>query len=340
VASGTASGTTAVSAAASGTVAAAAAKIMPSVVTINVTESGGTATGSGVVIRSDGYILTNAHVVNGATSITVTTSGGKTYTGTVVGTDTDSDLAVVKVNANGLTPAAFADSGKVAVGQLVVAVGSPLGLSGTVTSGVISALDRTIDTGSSSGGSSAIYNALQTDTAINPGNSGGALVDSSGAVVGITSSIATVSSSNSFPGQQQSQSGNIGVGFAIPSDQALRIANQLIGSGTATHASLGVSASTAGENQTTGDGTGATLAAVTSGGPAASAGLTTGDVVTSVDGRAVTSSDDLVGTVRSYAPGTTVTVTYTRGGTTHTARVTLGSQASASDSSSSSSTGQ
>jgi putative serine protease PepD len=212
----------------------------------------------------------------------------------------------------------------------VVAVGSPLGLSGTVTSGIVSALDRPVTTGDDSGGSgqdpfgqqqttqsSAVLDAIQTDAAINPGNSGGPLVDLAGRVVGINSAIASLGAAAG-----SSQSGSIGLGFAIPIDQAKRIAQELIDTGKATHPQLGVQVTDA----TTGNG--ALLRSVTSGGPADKAGLKAGDVVTSVDGKAVDSAEDLIAHVRSSAPGATVKVTYTRDGTSTTVDVTLGEASS------------
>jgi putative serine protease PepD len=305
----------------SGTAEAAAATALKSVVTLNVTGGQESGTGSGVIIRADGYILTNQHVVavaqNGG-SITATLPDGRTVPATIVGTDTVTDLAVVKVSASGLTAATLADSDQVKIGQTVVAVGSPLGLDGTVTEGIVSALHRPTTGGSDN---SAVIDALQTDAAINPGNSGGALVDLAGRVVGINQSIATASSGGGFPGQSSS-SGNIGIGFAIPSNTAARVAEQLITTGKATHAYLGVQAS--GSTSST-PGAGATLASVESGGPAAAAGLKAGDVVTKVGDRAITGSEDLVAAVRSYGPGDKVTLTVRRGSEERTVTVTLGS---------------
>jgi putative serine protease PepD len=249
------SGSATIQAATSGTIASAAAKIEPSVVTITVTGSDSSDVGSGIIVRSDGYILTNNHVIADGGTITVQRYNGQNYTATVVGQDTADDLAVVKISATGLPVATFADSSKVTVGDLAVAVGSPLGLSNTVTSGVVSALNRTITTSDSDsspfGGSSAtgsggatIKGAIQTDAPINPGNSGGALVNASGQVIGVTSAIASTSTS-SFG--QQSQSGSIGVGFAIPANTASKIAGELISSGsTSSDSSSGSSNATIG----------------------------------------------------------------------------------------------
>ncbi len=302
----------------SGTVESAAAKIEPSVVTIAVTTQSGGDTGSGVVLREDGYIVTNNHVVADAGSsgkITVTFSDGSRASATVVGTDPSSDLAVVKVNKSGLSKAVFANSDNLKVGQAVIAVGAPLGLSNTVTQGIVSALNRPVTTSESSSSTSSM-DAIQTDAAINPGNSGGALTDLAGRVVGINSAIASLSS-----GDSGSQSGNIGVGFAIPSNDVVRVANQLISSGKATHSQLGVGVASNSESSVEG----ATIGQVTDGSAAQKAGLQAGDVVTKIDDRVITDSDSLIVAIRSYQPGTKVTVTYVRGGQTHTTTATLDS---------------
>ncbi|WP_207386802.1 trypsin-like peptidase domain-containing protein [Frankia sp. Cppng1_Ct_nod] len=200
-------------------------------VTLEVVGSGGSAVGSGVVIRGDGYILTNNHVIASGGTVTVRMQDGTRYVGTVIGQNATADLAIVRIAATGLIPATFADSAGVGVGDQVVAVGSPLGLSETVTSGVVSAVDRQIDISAREAGTtgSVSYRAIQTDAALNPGNSGGALVNSAGELIGITSSIATTDGSTSaFPGRQQTTSGSIGVGFAIPSNQARQVAEQII----------------------------------------------------------------------------------------------------------------
>jgi len=307
-----------------GSVEAVAAKVLPSVVSIieRATDGSG-GEGSGIVLSSDGLILTNNHVVvdseNGG-SLKVTTSDGKTVDATIIGTDPTSDLAVIKAQGvSGLLPATLGTSSELVVGQTVVAVGSPLGLSGTVTSGIVSALNRPVSTSDSSSGTSttgAVLNAIQTDAAINPGNSGGPLVDLNGSVVGINSAIASLGASLG-----STQSGSIGLGFSIPIDQARRIAQELIKTGHATHPQLGVSLTDAPNG-------GATIASVTPGSPADKAGLKVGDVVTAVDGHLVDTSDTLVADIRSSAPGATVAVTYTRGGQSSTVNVTLGSASS------------
>jgi putative serine protease PepD len=296
------------------------------VVTIYVSASGGSGSGSGVIMSADGYVLTNNHVVTLDSSTTdatvqVRTSDGTLYDARVVGTDPTSDLAVVKLSdASGLTPATFADSDDVQVGDLAVAIGAPLGLSNTVTDGIISATNRAVATGSDQ--EQTVIDALQTDAAINPGNSGGPLVNASGQVVGINTAIASVATSD-LPGQQSAQSGNIGVGFAIPSDTAKRIAQEIIDTGKATHALLGVSATTASDNAGSAVGTGAELASVQGGSPAADAGLRAGDVITAVGDRVVTSSTELTAAVRSAKPGDTVTLTVRRGSDTTKVDVTL-----------------
>jgi putative serine protease PepD len=279
-----------------------------------------------VVLSADGYVLTNNHVVTLDSStdnatIQVRASDGTLYDATVVGTDPTSDLAVVKLQgASGLTPATFADSDEVQVGDLAVAIGAPLGLSDTVTDGIISATNRAVATGSTQDDATVI-DALQTDAAINPGNSGGALVNADGEVVGINTAIASVASG--APGQD-SQSGNIGVGFAIPSNTAQRIAEEIVNTGSATHAVLGVQAQTAASGPDSEVGTGAQIVQVQSGGAAASAGLRAGDVVTAVDDRPVTTSTELTAAVRDAAPGDKVTLTIQRDGQTSTVEVTLG----------------
>lgn len=307
-------------------VTAAAAKAMPSTVTIAVTTSNAAGTGSGVILSADGYVLTNNHVVTldgtGQGTIQVKTSDGRVYDATVVGTDPSSDLAVIKLkDASDLTPATFADSAKVQVGDVAVAIGAPLDLSGTVTNGIVSSLNRAVSVGSDS--SQSVIDAIQTDAPINPGNSGGPLVNANGEVIGINSAIASVDTGAS---SQSSQSGNIGVGFAIPGNYAKQVADELIKDGKAEHAYLGVSAGTAGQDQQSQSiwGNGAQLVNVEAGGPAANAGLAPGDVVTEVGDRPVTSSEELTVAIRSHNPGDQVELTYTRNGQTQTATVTLG----------------
>jgi S1-C subfamily serine protease len=307
------------------TATAAAAKAAPSVVTVYVTSGSNSGSGSGVVLTDDGYVLTNNHVVTlegaGTGTVQVRTSDGTLYDATVVGTDAASDLAVVRLDgAGGLTPATFADSAKVQVGDVAVAIGAPLGLSNTVTDGIISATGRAVATGSTQNDATVI-DALQTDAAINPGNSGGALVNGAGEVVGINTAIATVASG--APGSQ-SQSGNIGVGFAIPSNTAQRIAKEIIETGSASRAFLGVSTRTAADNRNSGVGTGAEILTVEPDSAAAKAGLQVGEVVTAVGDRPVTTSTELTAAVRSVAPGDKATLTVRHGNDTRTVEITLG----------------
>jgi putative serine protease PepD len=308
------------------TATAAAAKAAPSVVTLYVSSGSNSGSGSGVVLTDDGFVLTNNHVVTlegaGTGTVQVRTADGTLYDATVVGTDPSSDLAVVKLDgASGLTPAVFANSDKVQVGDLAVAIGAPLGLSNTVTDGIVSATGRAVETGSTQDDSTVI-DAIQTDAAINPGNSGGALVNGAGEVIGINSAIATVAAA--APGSQ-AQSGNIGVGFAIPANTAQRIGKELIANGKATRAFLGVSARTAADNQNSGVGDGAEVVSIQAGTAAADAGLQAGDIVTAVGDRPVTTSTELTAAVRSKAPGDKVTLTVRRGNDTRTVEVTLGS---------------
>ena len=300
-----------------GSVAGIAQRVLPSVVSISTQTSTGSATGSGFVIESSGYILTNNHVVEGATgnnAITVTLNDGRSMSAKIVGTDSAYDLAVVKIAATNLPALQFGDSDKIQVGDSVIAVGSPLGLSGTVTSGIISAKNRAVSAGGSSGESSFI-NALQTDAAINPGNSGGPLVDSTGAVIGVNSAIASLGSSIG------GQSGSIGLGFAIPINQARKTANQLIKTGKATYPIIGISLDL---NYSQG---GAKISntptGIHSGGPAEAAGLQAGDIITKFDGKAINGPDELVVAVRAKSVGDRVRLTYLRNGTSHEVTVTL-----------------
>lgn len=304
-----------------GTVGAAASKIRASVVTINVSNGQAAGTGSGVILRADGFILTNDHVISTAASggsIQVVLNDGRSGSASVVGRDTSDDLAVIKVaGLSGLTAATFGRSGALTVGQTVVAVGAPLGLSDTVTSGIVSNTGRPVRSGDND---QAVFQAIQTDAAINPGNSGGPLVDLNGSVVGINAAIATDNSGGGLqiPGQSQ-QSGNIGIGFAIPSDEASRIASELIANGKAYHAVLGVSVRSTSSTTSAG----VALSAVNSGGAADKAGLKVGDVIIEVNSTRVTTADSLIAAIRSHAPGESVKVTYTRNGRTSTATVTL-----------------
>jgi putative serine protease PepD len=299
-----------------------AAKVVPSVVKLETNIGSQSEEGSGIILSSDGLILTNNHVVavpNGApvgVNTLVTFADGRTAPFSIVGADPTIDIAVVRVHGiSGLTPITLGSSANLRVGQNVVAVGSPLGMEGTVTAGIISALDRPVSSVGDSTNQNTVLDAIQTDAAINPGNSGGALVDMSGALIGVSAAMATAGGDS-----PDGQGGSIGLGFAIPIDQAKRIADQLIATGKASHASLGV--------QVSSDATihGAKIVAVTAGGPAAAAGLPSGAVVTKADDRIIDSADALVAAVRSKAPGDKMTLTYTDpSGANKTDQVTLGS---------------
>ena len=309
------------------TATAAAAKAAPSVVTVYVTNGSSAGSGSGVVLTEDGFVLTNNHVVAGeggdAGTVQVRTADGTLYDAEVVGTDPSADIAVVKLaDASNLTPATFADSDDVQVGDVAVAIGAPLGLSNTVTDGIISATGRAVQTGSSQD-EATVIDALQTDAAINPGNSGGALVNGAGEVIGINTAIATVASGGFGGGE--GQSGNIGVGFAIPSNTAKRIGDEIRETGKASRAFLGVSSRTAAAGQNTEVGNGAEVVSVEADSAAEDAGLETGDIVVAVGDRPITNSTELTAAVRSEAPGATVELTVRRDGDERTVEVTLGS---------------
>jgi putative serine protease PepD len=299
-------------------VAGIARRVLPSVVSIATESRTGGGTGSGFIIDSGGMILTNNHVVdevalNGGV-IRVTLNNGQNYEGTIVGRDAPYDLAVIKIAATNLPALQFGDSDKVAVGDPVIAIGSPLGLSGTVTLGIISAKNRAVTAGTG-GSESSFINALQTDAAINPGNSGGPLVDATGAVIGVNSAIASLSSSS------RSQVGSIGLGFAIPINQARRTADQLIKTGKATYPIMGLSLNMA----STGKGAqvAAMPAAILKGGPADRAGIRPGDLITGFDGKEITSADELIVAVRSREVGDTIKLTYFRNGKSTDVSLTL-----------------
>ena len=293
-----------------GSVADIAQRVLPSVVSISAESASGGGTGTGFVIDSAGYILTNNHVIADAAGssgrIEVQLNDGTTLDATIVGRDSSYDLAVLKVNRTGLTALTFGDSDQVVVGDSVIAIGSPLGLSGTVTLGIVSAKDRAVTAGESAGDSSFI-NAIQTDAAINPGNSGGPLVNSAGAVIGVNSAIATLGSS-----LLSSQSGSIGLGFAIPINQARKTAEQLIKNGKATYPVVGVSV----DMQYAGDGAriADTSNAILPGGPADKAGLRAGDLIVKFDGRTITTPEELIVAIRSKNVGDQVKIEYVRSG--------------------------
>ncbi|WP_421844424.1 trypsin-like peptidase domain-containing protein [Mycobacterium sp.] len=308
-----------------GSVEQVAAKVVPSVVMLETDLGRQSEEGSGIVLSADGLIMTNNHVVAAAAKpagrkgpqpkTTVTFSDGRTASFTVVGADPTSDIAVVRVRGvSGLTPISIGSSSDLRVGQPVLAIGSPLGLEGTVTTGIVSALNRPVSTTGEAGNQNTVLDAIQTDAAINPGNSGGALVNMNAQLVGVNSAIATLGVESG-----DAQSGSIGLGFAIPVDQAKRIADELISTGTASHASLGV--------QVTNDKDvpGAKVVEVVAGGAAADAGVPKGVVVTKVDDRPINSADALVAAVRSKAPGDKVVLTFEDpSGGSRTLQVTLG----------------
>jgi putative serine protease PepD len=300
-----------------GSIADLAARVIPGVVSISVSAASGSDTGSGFFLSSDGYVLTNNHVVEAAATggtITVSISTGKKYSAKIVGRDASYDLAVLKMDVTGAPTLQLGDSEKVQVGDAVIAIGSPLGLAGTVTSGIISAKNRPVTTGTGNGESSFI-NALQTDAAINPGNSGGPLVDATGAVIGINSAIASLGSSAG------GQSGSIGLGFAIPINQAKKTAEQLIKTGSATYPIMGIAV------DTRYTGTGALISSeangVTSGGPADKAGIKAGDLIIAIDGVEITTSDELIVAIRSHNVGDQVKIKFKRNAVTREVNVTL-----------------
>ncbi|MFF1382653.1 trypsin-like peptidase domain-containing protein [Arthrobacter sp. NPDC058288] len=341
-------------------ITAASVKASPSVVTIKATSGSDGGTGSGIILDDQGHILTNTHVVtlDGKTAnatIEVRTSNGKVLTAKIVGTDPLSDLAVIKVdNASGLTPATLGDSGKLNVGDTAIAIGSPLGLTGTVTDGIVSTLNRTISVASSAapkdgadnsqgngeggfqfappdGGQSQSatnqgsisINVIQTDAAINPGNSGGALVNSKGEVIGVNVAIASAGGDSN-----SSTSGNIGVGFSVPINHAKRVAQEIIDTGKATHGQFGVSVKAKSSTSSNSSfSVGAEVATVESGSAAAKAGLKVGDVVTKFNDLTISDPNQLTAAVREQPAGASVKVTIQRGGQEQQVDVTLGAAA-------------
>jgi putative serine protease PepD len=312
-------------------VTGAASEAGPAVVTLWVESSMASGSGSGVILTEDGYILTNAHVVtlSGATNnpdLSVKLWDGNVLPAELVGYDSVYDLAVIKIEATGLKAISFADSANLNVGQNVVAIGAPLGLASTVTEGIVSALNRTIRVASSEvseepglqfwtgTGESITIQVIQTDAAINPGNSGGALVNEKGELVGVNVAIATAGSG---------EAGSIGVGFAIPSNTANRIANEIMATGKATHGLLGAMVRDTSENGS-GFSTGALVDQVTEGGAAEAAGIRSGDIVIEFAGQKVTSAADLTAMVRAQPAGAQVEVKIVRGDQTLVLTATLG----------------
>ncbi len=303
-----------------GSVADIAARVLPSVVSLEIRTGDVGETGSGVVIDRNGYILTNNHVVSTAATdpsaeLTVIFDDGKQsrVPGIIVGRDPLTDLAVLKVDVSGATVAQLGDSASLSVGDPVIAIGSPLGLAGTVTTGIVSAKDRPVRLQGGGSDTDAVIDAVQTDAAVNPGNSGGPLVNSAGAVVGINTAIRTLGGESS---------GSIGLGFAIPITMARSVAEQIIKSGTVQHSTIGVNARSATDGVTDG----AQVQNVQQDGPAAAAGIAEGDVITKVGDRAVGNADELVVAVRQNAVGSTVPVVLLRDGRQMTVNVTLGAQ--------------
>jgi putative serine protease PepD len=308
-------------------VAGVAQRVLPSVVMIRVESSQGEVGGTGFIVNG-GYIVTNNHVVSEArqgAQMQVIFNDKKTLPATVKGADPSSDVAVVKVEGQHSLPAlALGDSTKLAVGDPVIAIGSPLGLQGSVTTGIVSSLNRAVPTQGEGGGDSSYLNAIQTDAAINPGNSGGPLVDAKGRVIGINTAIATLGGQSLGGG---GQSGSIGLGFAIPINQGKRVAEEIIRTGQVKMAKLGVLP----DPQYQQGGARIMQQAVqgqdpvTKGGPADKAGLKPGDVITKVDDQPIEDATDLIAQIRSRAPGDRIKVTYQRGGKETTVEITLGS---------------
>ncbi|GII66544.1 hypothetical protein Skr01_66290 [Sphaerisporangium krabiense] len=305
-------------------VAGVASRVLPSVVSLDVRGSSEAGTGSGFLIKG-GYVVTNNHVVAAAAAmsgtIKITFNDRKSSSARIVGRDPSSDIAVVKPDDTfGAPEIAIGNSDRVVVGDPVIAIGSPLGLSGTVTTGIVSSLNRPVTAGGESGTESSFINAIQTDAAINPGNSGGPLVNGAGEVIGVNSAIATLGNS-SFG----SQSGSIGLGFSIPINHVRRVAEELITTGTAKKSRIGVQL----DPDYQGDGVRIAPAPlqgqdpVVPGGPADKAGLKAGDVIMEIDGHPVSDQSELIVTIRSKAPGDTVTLKFRRDGRDMTARVTV-----------------
>ncbi|MCH7232454.1 trypsin-like peptidase domain-containing protein [Glycomyces sp. L485] len=293
-------------------VAGVVASIMPSVVTV-LTSGGGN--GSGFIVSEDGYIMTNHHVVVGSGSepaqeLNVLFNDGDLAVAEVIGSDPDSDVAVLKIDGDDHPAMVLADSDQMAVGDPVLAIGAPLGLSSTVTEGIVSAVDRPVLTQNSSGEVESVMAAIQTDAAINPGNSGGPLTDFGGQVIGINTAIASTAA-------EGEQAGSIGIGFAIPINQAKRIADEIVATGSASQTVIGAEL---GESTL---GVGVTLTRILPDSPAAAAGLQDGDVLTSFNGKTITENTELVALIRKLAPGTTVTIVYERDGQESSAQVTL-----------------
>ncbi len=298
-------------------------EVLPAIVTVSAVGSAGGGTGTGEIITDDGYIVTNNHVISGAVdggTIAVLSSGGVESPAQLVGRDPRADLAVLKISGSNLPTVPWGDSAKVVVGQPVVALGAPLGLSGTVTSGIVSALGRTVPVPGDNGQTAILANAIQTDASINPGNSGGALVNCSGDLIGINSAIATVPNAAG-----QAGGGSVGIGFAIPSDFAHSLVDQIIKNGHVTYPYFGLSIApippAVAQRLKVADGL--YVVSVVPDGPSAKAGLQEGDVITEINGKPASNADTLTETVMTTKAGDTVDVTYVRDGKTAKATVTL-----------------
>lgn len=325
-------GSSAPAPAADGSVQAVAESVLPSVVRLNVRGGSDAGSGSGIILSEDGQILTNHHVIEAALdggTISIDFADGSHAEAEILGSDPLTDTAVIQAqDVSGLVPATLGSSGSLTVGQGVVAIGSPFGLDATVTSGIVSALDRPVDVGTDAEGNATVYPAVQTDAAINPGNSGGPLVDLAGRVVGINSSIRTAGGS---PFGGTGQGGSIGLGFAIPIDEVLPIIEQMIAGEQPTHARLGISVSDVGAGSPLSEQPlvtdGALVRTIGDGSTAEDAGLEEGDVITRIDDVLITSADSLVATIRSYRPGDEVELTYERDGDEETLTLVLDSDA-------------
>ncbi|HEY7135834.1 MAG TPA: trypsin-like peptidase domain-containing protein [Acidimicrobiia bacterium] len=302
-------------------------KVLPSVVTIAVTSGAGGGTGSGEFISASGNILTNNHVISSAAnrgSIQVLLSDGTSADATIVGRDPRTDLAVIRIHGERSFPViAFGSSADVEIGQHAIALGAPLGLSSTVTAGIVSALGRTVQVPADNGAVALLVSALQTDAAINPGNSGGALVDCSGRLIGVPTAGATVPNENG-----QSSSGSIGLGFAIPVDFARTIADELVAHGSVTHSFFGIDAVTTSALSGARAGTeqGLYVAGIVRGGPSDAAGLRAGDVITTIEGQAAKDTNQLAAITLTKKPGSRVEIGFERDGSEHTTTVVLGAQ--------------
>jgi putative serine protease PepD len=296
---------------------AVARAALPSTVMIRITGGGDTSVGSGFVLNRNGLVMTNNHVVAGATNggtLRVVFPDGATASATLVGRSPTYDIAVIRVDtSHALVPLAIGNSDDTQVGESVLAIGSPLALPGTVTEGIVSATNRPVAVGQKGNTADAYINGTQTDAPINPGNSGGPLIDAGGRVIGVNSAILTLNN-------DQSQAGNIGIGFAIPVNQAMQVGTMLIANGKATYPVIGADVAD------TSDQSGVQLTKVTPGGPADQAGLRTGDVVVDLNGHPVVASDELIVAIRSHRPGERVTVTYRRSGHSQVVAVVLGSR--------------